>query len=94
MSTKINGSFSATGTSAEHYLLRYFNVSLDFNSGTATVDLERSFDDGATWEIRQSFTSDESTAIFEPEKKVKYRLNCSAFTSGPVSYRIGTSGLS
>lgn len=94
MSTKISGSFAATGASAEHYLLRYFNVSLDFNGGTATVDLERSFDDGATWETRQSFSADTSTAIFEPETGVKYRLNCSAFTSGPVAYRIGASGLS
>lgn len=94
MSTKISGSFAATGQSAESYLLRYFNVSLNFNGGTATVDLERSFDDGATWEVRQSFTTDTSTAIFEPEPKTKYRLNCTSFTTGPVSYRIGGTGIS
>lgn len=94
MSAKISGSFTATGSSSASYIMRYFNLSLAFGGGTATIDLERSFDDGSTWEVRQSFTADASTAILEPEKGVKYRLTCSAYTSGTVTYRIGSSGLS
>lgn len=93
MSAKISGTFTATGSSAECHILRYFNVSLNYGGGAATIDLERSFDDGDTWEVRQTFTENASTAILEPEKGVKYRLTCSAYTSGTIAYRIGSSGL-
>jgi len=94
MSTKINGTFSAVGTSATAYILRRFNLSLTF-SGTGTVSLQRSFDKGTTWQTTDTFTANKSTIGEEVEKNVLYRLNCTAIqASNTIIYRIGASGIS
>ena len=69
---------------------------------SGTVQLERSFDGGKTWiicNIGASGTLAQWTAgtpvsltFGEPEKLVLYRLNCTAFTSGPINYRISQTG--
>lgn len=90
------GTFTGTGTSEPLLLRGDFNLLL---SGTfvATVLLERSFDGGATWQQMNlqnggagiSFTAPINTVIETgPEIGVLYRLNCSAFTSGTVGYRL------
>ena len=72
-----------------------FNVTL---SGTfvATVKLQRSFDNGATWHdltaagtAIAAFTTAVSEVWVEPEASVIFRLNCTAYTSGTVTYRLG-----
>lgn len=65
-----------------------FNISL---SGTwvATVNLERSFDQGATWVIVKSYTANAQEVVDDPSPDNFYRFNCTAFTSGPVVFRIG-----
>lgn len=70
-----------------------FNLTL---SGTfvATVRLERSFDAGSTWHPctvlgrSQNFTAPCSEVVRETEAGVQYRLNCTAYTSGTVTYRL------
>ena len=67
----------------------------------ATVQLERSFDGGATWIVcnegmsgvlAQWNTGPVSLTFGEPEKNVLYRLNCVAYTSGTINYRISQTG--
>jgi hypothetical protein len=67
-----------------------------------TIQLERSFDGGATWivaNIGGSGTLAQWTAgtpvslsFGEPEKQTLYRLNCTAYTSGTINYRISQTG--
>lgn len=69
---------------------------------SATVQLERSFDGGATWivcniggsgQLAQWTAGTPVNITFgEPEKNVLYRLNCIAFTSGTINYRISQTG--
>lgn len=72
----------------------------------ATVRLERSFDGGVTWVTcgigggypaifvlgAASLTSPVSVVAAEPERQVAYRLNCTAYTSGTINYRMSASG--
>lgn len=81
------GSFTATGQSAGIDLTGPFNVSVS-GFGTATVALERSFDHGGTWLSVESYTSDTQKVGDDPEAGVQYRLNCSAYTSGTIAYRL------
>ena len=69
---------------------------------SATVQLERSFDGGATWLVAnvggsgvlaQWGTGTPVAVTFgEPEKMVLYRLNTIAYTSGTINYRISETG--
>lgn len=72
-------------------------------TATATVNLERSFDGGVTWitcgvggagQLASYATLPISIVGGEPEKVVLYRLNCIAYTSGTVNYRLSTPGTS
>jgi hypothetical protein len=67
-----------------------FNFSL---SGTfvATVTVQRSFDQGATWRDVESFTSPIETFGTDPGPTVAYRAGVKTgdYTSGTVSIRIG-----
>ncbi|WP_454760575.1 hypothetical protein [Caulobacter segnis] len=98
----VTGTFTATGQSSaftptvgSRSTINAFNISA---SGTfvATVQLERSFDNGDNWFVCSSDASGTTaswTAPFsvvgeEPTPGVVYRLNCTAFTSGTVTYRI------
>lgn len=95
----VTGTFTATGQSASFTPASQirdgmFNVSM---SGTfsATVVLQRSFD-GTNWFTVSkpdltdaSFTAGVSFIVQEVEDGVRYRLNCTAYTSGTVTYRLG-----
>lgn len=74
-----------------------FNIALT-GAGAGTVALERSFDRGTTWcgifaggtqlyVWTYSGTNLSETAE-ETEEQVIYRLNCTAYTSGTISYRL------
>lgn len=99
----IAGTFTATGQSASFAPAvdargtngGAFNVTL---SGTfvGTVKLQRSFDNGTTWHdltaagtAIAAFTTAVSEVWVEPEAGVNFRLNCTAYTSGTVTYRLG-----
>ena len=96
----LTGTFTGTGQSGPVVPDRSpdrrstaFNVSL-WGAFVATVQLERSFDGGVTWlpltAIGGSlaFTTPCSEIFEEPESNVDYRLNCTAYTSGTVNYRL------
>ncbi len=69
---------------------------------SATVQLERSFDGGATWIVCNVGGSGQlaqwnagtpvNITFGEPEKNVLYRLNCIAYSSGVINYRISQTG--
>lgn len=74
-----------------------YNFSLQFNAGTATARLVRSYDGGVSWVVTSK--PDLSPAVFtgpvdvdgvgeEPETGMLYRWECTAFTSGPVNHRL------
>lgn len=69
---------------------------------TGSVQLERSFDGGATW-LLCNVGGGGTMAIYnvgtpvnmtfgEPEKNVLYRLNCTALSAGTINYRISQTG--
>lgn len=73
----------------------YFNFTL-WGTFSATVQLERSFNAGTTWHavskdaagLAASYTAPMSVVALEPEHGVVYRLNCTAWASGTVNYRL------
>ena len=95
----VSGTFTATGQSSAFYPMPgTFSVKL--SSGVATVKLERSSDSGSTWDdvsadslgtvASWSLNSTEvGVLVDEPEINIQYRLNCTAYTSGTVTYRLG-----
>ena len=97
------GTFTATGVTAAPYFSPEYTSSVDgsapFNMslwGTfvGTVQLERSFDNGVTFlpltalGTAITFTAPATEVFNEPESGVQYRLNCTAFTSGTINYRL------
>lgn len=94
--TAVSGTFVATGQSATFIPIagRAFNISL-WGTFVATVQLERSFDGGTTWLPLTAagtqlyvWTAPASELAQDDEYGVRYRLNCTAYTSGTVNYRI------
>lgn len=93
--TLTSGTFTGTGQSAAVVVQpNGFNVS-EWGTFAATVQLERSFDNGVTWlpvtangTQLELFTAPVSENWAETEAGVLYRLNCTAYTSGTVNYRI------
>lgn len=83
----LSGSFTSTGQSNSVAIEGGFNVSLS-GFGVATVGVQRSFDSGSTWVTVENFTGDAERKGCETESGVIYRLNCSAYTSGTIVYRI------
>ena len=84
----VEGQFTAAGqVSSPVQLEGYFNVSVS-GFGAATVGLERSFDGGTSWRTVESYTSNTDKVGHEPEVGILYRLNATAYTSGPISYRL------
>jgi hypothetical protein len=88
------GAFTGTGAGVSALLFRSFNLSI-WGTFVGTVALERSFDGGTTWlnctktdGTANSFTAAASVVCEEPEPGVLYRLNCSAYTSGTINWRL------
>lgn len=87
---KSEASIAAQNTFADAASIRAdFNLSL---SGTwvATVHLQRSFDDGATWKDVKAYTANTEERGFEPEGGIKYRFGVKTgnYTSGTVVGRL------
>ena len=90
----VQGTFTGTGVSDEFVpSIRdvqeadEFNVTLS-GFGTATVQLQRSFDDGATWIPVKEYTAAAAEVGREPEAGVRYRFECTSHTSGSIYYRL------
>ena len=99
MAQNVTGTFTGTGQSAgmlvkgiDDRRANPFNLSL-WGTFVGTVRLERSFD-GSTWlpitalGSAINFTGPVSETFEEAEGGVQYRLNCTAYTSGTVNYRL------
>ena len=93
------GSFSATGQSAIFWPAadRTFNATL-YGTFSASVRLERTFDGGTNWHPLTAagtqlyaWTAAASETCEEAEEGVGYRLNCTAYSSGTVNYRLSQS---
>lgn len=71
-----------------------FNASLQ-GTFVGTFRIERSLDDGTTWEpltaggLAQTYTAPMSEMFYDPEPQALYRWKCTAYTSGTASCRIG-----
>jgi hypothetical protein len=94
----IAGTFASAVPSGAATIYGSFNVSL-WGTFAATAQLQRTFDGGATWLAVSSdpagdplqWTAPASLTWTEVEKQVGYRLACTAWTSGTVSYRVSQS---
>ena len=96
--TPITSTFTATGASASFTPIygRDFNVSIEpSTSFVGSVQLERQFAGESTWNQLTAagtqlyvWTAPASETASEPEVGVVYRLHCTAWTSGTISYRI------
>ena len=94
----VTGTFSATGQSASFAPLpgRDFNIYL--GAGTCTVQLECCPPDSSTWHIitaagtQLEKWTNPAAAFMEQwacsEAGARFRLNCTAYTSGTPAYRI------
>lgn len=95
----VTGTFTGTGQSSA-FLPFPGSFSVTLSSGVATVKLERSADTGASWIDVSSDalgtvaswtlnSTEVAVVVDEPEAGCQFRLNCTAFTSGTVTYRLG-----
>lgn len=87
----VTASITAQNTFSDGlYVEGGFNLSI---SGTfsATVTVQRSFDQGSTWRDVDTFTAPIETFGTDPEPVVVYRAGVKTgdFTSGTVDIRIG-----
>lgn len=97
----VTGSFTATGQSGSlvpaigrrDIVAGNFNVSV-YGTFVGSVQLERSFDNTNWLPITANgtqlykWTAPASENAQETEEGVLYRLNCTAYTSGTISYRL------
>jgi len=99
----VTGTFTGTGTSSTivpwintgNAGAGQINVMVR-GTFVATVTIEQSFDQGANWSAASrdsagtdaTYTAPFRVVIEEPEAGVLYRLNCTAYTSGTVTYRM------
>lgn len=91
----LTGTLAATGAGAAKPFHHDFNVSL-WGTFAGTVQVERSFDGGTTFVPVSKDTSGSiatytapcSIICAEPELGVLYRVNCTAYTSGTINYRL------
>lgn len=97
--TYVSGSFTGTGTSTGIGFLGKANVSLGGTSPVGTVKLERSFDGGTTYiDVSQDAagtpasyalnSTEVSFVVEEIERGALWRFNCTAYTSGTITYRL------
>lgn len=94
--TVVEGTFTETAEGTAVAIQGHANVLIG-GSFVATVQVQKSFDGGVTWFIvsRDSagalaeYTSPGfNGTIIEPESQILYRVECTAFTSGTVIWRI------
>jgi hypothetical protein len=86
---EISGSFTATGQSSSIRCEGNWNF-VTHNTWTGTVKIERSFDDGTSWQTYRTYSSADDRNVdvsgVEEEEGVLYRINMSSYTSGTLDY--------
>nr|WP_198983063.1 hypothetical protein [Herbaspirillum sp. ASV7] len=96
--TVASGTLSATGAGTTTPIFGPCNFFV-YGTFVGTVQLERSFDGGTTWvpytldaaNDYAKFTTPASLVFSEPEHGMLYRVNCIAFTSGTINWRLSSS---
>lgn len=91
----LSSAFTATGQSTSAPVKGYYNFAI-YGTFVGTARLERSFDAGSNWVPVSldalgdpaSYTVPVSVTGFECENGVLYRVNCTAYTSGTINYRL------
>ena len=95
---EVVGEFTATGVSDTIEFVVSLNVLI--HEGVGTVAIERSFDDGVSWQVISqdavgtgaSYDVSSNVAfngiVLGQERKALTRLNCTAYTSGTILYRM------
>ncbi len=88
----VAGTFTATGASEAVEIQRFGTYSLAFAGATATVEVERSVDGGGSWNQVPNglHNNDTENNIISLAPGVLYRLNCTAYTSGTITYGLGS----
>ena len=95
----VEGTFIATGVSetitpelGDHRGAGQFNILLDNVVAGDIVQLERSFDEGATFFPVKEYDAIAANEVgAEPETGVEYRFNCTALAAaGPITFRLST----
>src|SRR5262249_17311740 len=94
-SKKLTGSFAGTGAGSSIAFRDSFNASI-WGVFVGTVVIEKSYDNGSSWSAvskdpsgaAASYTAPASVVVTEPELGILYRLNCSAYTSGTINWRL------
>jgi len=95
----ISGTFTGTGSSNPIRINGPINVNIQKAGGSATIDIEKSFDKGTTYFLisKDADGSDASYATSSDfngsvedvgEGAILYRLTCSTYGSGTISYRL------
>lgn len=93
VSSTIRGDLTGLGSSEVAFVTRKrYNLSV-WGTFVATVQLQRSFDNGMTWLIVKSVTTPYEGVGIEVEAKVQYRIAVTQFTSGKIEYRLGLTNL-
>ena len=92
MASVISGTFTGTGVSASGARKNEFPISLS-GFGTATVVLQKSYDEGSTWKTVKSYSADVEEVANEPEAGIVYRFNCTSHGGGTIAYRLGPSSV-
>ncbi len=81
---------TSTGASQSFEIFKSpYNLSI-YGTFSATINLERSFDEGATWQVVRVFTIASERIGDEPEPGTLYRFNCTSYTSGTANCRLGS----
>jgi hypothetical protein len=95
----VKGTFGSTGSSTPLITNGKANINIQKAAGSATVDIEKSFDNGSSYNIvsKDADGADASYATSVDfngsveeigEGGVWYRLTCSTYGSGTVTYRM------
>lgn len=86
--TGVGGNFTPT-TKIGQSLSTDYNISI---AGTfdATLELQKSYDGGVTFNAVKEYTVPIEELGTEPESGIKYRFECTVFTSGQADTRLGT----
>jgi hypothetical protein len=90
------GTLASVAAGAGVMIMGPFNATLVGTTFTGSVNLERSFDGGATYMIcgidasgsPATYTTDASLVVNEPEPGVWYRFNMTARSAGSMAWRI------
>lgn len=82
----VGGTFTGTGASAEIAASGHA-MTLSLVQTAGVVQLQRSFDDGVTWNVCRAFGSSVEADVSALETGVLYRLECTSYTSD-IDYRL------